>query len=375
MERKFIPTLRTGNGYTYLKVQGVIDEDNLLTRLTGQIQGNLLLLDLSEVERINSCGVRDWVNWLGQFSAMGVFVVMMRCSPAVINQVNMVTNFSAGAVVHSFFAPYVNPDTDEEKSILLYTRDLKDQWPLRAPQVRDEMTGVALEFDEFEESYFAFMSGLRGRDLGLSAEMEQLIAQFTPEHARMAAARQAPVSPPPPGAASMSFAAPNAVGGGLQRPAAPQRPQPMAAYPADLEDPTPRSSAPARVMPPAQQEATRQSPSMGRWEQASLPSPVAVRPSAPTPPSSAWSTAGSAVQALPGARPGGSPASDPAQMSGSVQNLPSSAYMMASSSQASAFMSSGGQNAVRSRTLLILIIGMTLLFLLMVALFAWLLFG
>lgn len=184
MERKFNPTLRAGHGHTYIRIQGVIDEDNALAQLTNQLQGNVLLLDLAEVERINSCGVRDWVNWLNNLTAMGLRVVMMRCSPAIINQVNMVTNFSGDAIIHSFFAPYFNPETDEEKSVLLFTRDLIGQRPVKAPRVTCEETGYAMEFDDFEESYFAFIAGLGEHDLRLAPEIVQMIESLTPEYGR-----------------------------------------------------------------------------------------------------------------------------------------------------------------------------------------------
>ena len=79
MERKFNTTLQAGNGFTYLKLAGVIDEDNTLAKIMNQIQGRVLLLDLAGVERINSCGVRDWVNWLNKITATGIQTVMMRC--------------------------------------------------------------------------------------------------------------------------------------------------------------------------------------------------------------------------------------------------------------------------------------------------------
>ena len=105
MESKFIPTLQAGNGYTYLKLKGILDEDNLLANLLSQIQGRLLLIDMAEIDRINSCGVRDWVNWLNQIQALGIAVILLRCSPAVVSQANMVTNFAADAFIPRFFGP------------------------------------------------------------------------------------------------------------------------------------------------------------------------------------------------------------------------------------------------------------------------------
>lgn len=180
MESKFIPTLQAGNGYTYLKLKGILDEDNLLANLLSQIQGRLLLVDMAEIERINSCGVRDWVNWLNQIQALGIAVILLRCSPAVVSQANMVTNFAADAFIHSFFAPYVHPDTGDEQSVLIFTEDIRQNLPVRAPKIFNEQ-GEELEFDEFEESYFAFISDPRILNYQISSDIQAVIQYYLPE--------------------------------------------------------------------------------------------------------------------------------------------------------------------------------------------------
>ena len=180
MESKFIPTLQAGNGYTYLKLKGILDEDNLLANLLSQIQGRLLLIDMAEIDRINSCGVRDWVNWLNQIQALGIAVILLRCSPAVVSQANMVTNFAADAFIHSFFAPYVHPDTGDEQSVLIFTEDIRQNLPVRAPKIYNEQ-GEELEFDEFEESYFAFISDPRILNYQISPDVQAVIQYYLPE--------------------------------------------------------------------------------------------------------------------------------------------------------------------------------------------------
>ena len=180
MESKFIPTLQVGNGYTYLKLKGILDEDNLLANLLSQIQGRLLLIDMAEIERINSCGVRDWVNWLNQIQALGVAVILLRCSPVVVSQANMVANFAADSFIHSFYAPYVHPDTGDEQSVLLFTEDIRQNQPIRAPKIFNE-SGEELEFDEFEESYFAFISDPRIMNYQISPDIQAVIQYFLPE--------------------------------------------------------------------------------------------------------------------------------------------------------------------------------------------------
>ncbi|MBQ9244317.1 MAG: hypothetical protein IJ165_14050 [Proteobacteria bacterium] len=198
METKFIPTLQAGNGYTYLKLKGILDEDNLLSNLLSQIQGRLLLIDMAEIERINSCGVRDWVNWNNQIQALGIAVILLRCSPVVVSQANMVTNFAADAFIHSFYAPYVHPDTGEEQSVLLFTEEIRKSSPVSAPKIFNE-NGEELEFDEFEESYFAFIGDPRIKNYQVSPDVQAVIQYYLPE----AATRQ-PVVGKPSGASVVS---------------------------------------------------------------------------------------------------------------------------------------------------------------------------
>ncbi|MBQ9396577.1 MAG: hypothetical protein IJU23_13815 [Proteobacteria bacterium] len=190
-QSKFIPTLQAGNGYTYLKLKGILDEDNLLVNLLSQIQGRLLLIDMAEIERINSCGVRDWVNWLNQIQALGISVILLRCSPVVVSQANMVTNFAADAFIHSFYAPYVHPDTGDEQSVLLFTEDIRQNQPIHAPKIFNE-AGDELEFDEFEESYFAFISDPRIMNYKIPDDIQAVIQYFIPE----AATRQPVIASP-----------------------------------------------------------------------------------------------------------------------------------------------------------------------------------
>lgn len=213
METKFIPTLQAGNGYTYLKLKGILDEDNLLSNLLSQIQGRLLLIDMAEIERINSCGVRDWVNWNNQIQALGIAVILLRCSPVVVSQANMVTNFAADAFIHSFYAPYVHPDTGDEQSVLLFTEEIRKSSPVSAPKIFNE-NGEELEFDEFEESYFAFIGDPRIRNYQVSPEVQAVIQYYLPE----AATRQ-PVVGKASGASSVSspvqsYGSPGGYGGG-----------------------------------------------------------------------------------------------------------------------------------------------------------------
>ena len=118
MSQKFQASVHHRDDVSYVKLAGVIDEDNELTSLTDKIPAGTAVIDLGEIERINSCGVRDWVNWLTKLEGQATKAVLVECSPAIVAQINLVNNFTGSGVVKSFYVPYFCPDCDEEKVLL-----------------------------------------------------------------------------------------------------------------------------------------------------------------------------------------------------------------------------------------------------------------
>src|SRR5690349_11499419 len=94
MSQKFQASVQHRGDVSYVKLGGVIDEDNELTDLVDKIPAGTAVIDLGEIERINSCGVRDWVNWLSKLETNGTRSVLVECSPAIVAQINLVNNFT-----------------------------------------------------------------------------------------------------------------------------------------------------------------------------------------------------------------------------------------------------------------------------------------
>ncbi len=161
MNQKFQATIQQRGEVTYLKLAGVIDEDNELFDLLDQLGSGTVVINLADIERINSCGVRDWVNWLAKLEKKGAKVVFVECSPAIVAQINLVNNFTGNGVVKSFYAPYFCPSCDLEKVLLIEMDEMKAMDTPKAPVCRcDECDGV-MDFDDMEESYFAFVTTAR----------------------------------------------------------------------------------------------------------------------------------------------------------------------------------------------------------------------
>lgn len=179
MARKFYLGANTVEDVTFLKIAGVVDEDNTLANSVKKIEGRTVLIDLSGVERINSCGVRDWVNWLNDLERKGKQVILVRCSPCIVNQINLVNNFVGGGMVKSFFAPYYCGKCDQEQLELLQVENFHDMAAPSAPSMRGDrcqQLRCEMEFDDIQDAYFAFLPRNTGRvvDSRLQKHIESL---------------------------------------------------------------------------------------------------------------------------------------------------------------------------------------------------------
>ena len=180
MSHKFQSSIQHRSDVSYVKLGGVIDEDNELADLADKIPRGTAVIDLGEIERINSCGVRDWVNWLSKLENNGTRSVLVECSPAIVAQINLVNNFTGNGVVKSFYVPYFCPECDEEKVLLVEATDMGPP-PHEPPTCRCDECDLVMDFDDMPDSYFAFLSNQRKlvepdlingamRDLGRSSD-------------------------------------------------------------------------------------------------------------------------------------------------------------------------------------------------------------
>ena len=138
-----------------ISVGGVIDEDADFTphALTGATSAKLFL---GGVKSINSCGIREWIKWIGTAGMASIEYV--ECPKIIVDQINMVQGFlpSQGKVL-SFYVPYYSDDSGTEKNVLFtYGQEYGDQGLQKTPEVKDE-AGAAMEMDVVEAKYFKFL--------------------------------------------------------------------------------------------------------------------------------------------------------------------------------------------------------------------------
>ncbi len=148
-------------GHVLVEISGEIDENADFTELRRRLKG-AVVFQLGEVRRINSCGVREWVNFVRELAVPGPGGVpdltFTHCSPAIVTQLNMIYNFRGQAKVRSFMAPYVCPECDHEEEKLL---DVATHFPGRTrvpPEFSCARCSARLEFDDLPERYLSFLN-------------------------------------------------------------------------------------------------------------------------------------------------------------------------------------------------------------------------
>lgn len=141
-----------------LHLDGSMDENADLFDLIPMISG-VVRIDLGGVRRINSAGVRDWVNFIRQVQDRADEVTLSRCSPAIVMQMNMISNFRGEAQVQSIFAPLVCPECDREDDVLVsLTPEQLEVLPDGVPERPCPDCGAVMELDDIPERYFAFLN-------------------------------------------------------------------------------------------------------------------------------------------------------------------------------------------------------------------------
>lgn len=206
-------------GLTFLKVSGTVDETFSASQLSGQIRADTIL-HLGKVTRFSSFGVREWVRLMKDLQGRVKHCILVECSPAVVNQLNVVVDFAAGAHVKSVQLPYACQNCELDK---LVTVDVDAQ---RAellagtlPQVQCPQCKNPMVFDDLPGSYLAFLRDAAAPESGspmarFIASFEQAAPNLDAMESKAAAPAAAPSAPPPAPALDPTVPPPGMTGSG-----------------------------------------------------------------------------------------------------------------------------------------------------------------
>jgi len=132
------------------KLSGFLDENSDLAALA--TTSGELTISFKDVARVNSCGVREWVNILAKMG--GTTLKYEECPMIVVKQLNAVPDFQGTAKVTTFDAPYFCEECDEEAIKLLEVSQVKND---TAPEMKCEKCQKPLNFDAIPNQYFSFL--------------------------------------------------------------------------------------------------------------------------------------------------------------------------------------------------------------------------
>jgi hypothetical protein len=138
--------------HTEVTIIGVIDEHTDLTPLNAL--GGRVRFDLHGVRRINSMGCRAWTEAIKDLSSRAQ-MTFARCSPPIVDQLNMIHGFFSGGRVESFYGSMVCPTCDTDQLHLFDFEAVRDHGSLT--EVRCPKCSTPMELDDLEDQYLLFI--------------------------------------------------------------------------------------------------------------------------------------------------------------------------------------------------------------------------
>lgn len=140
-----------------IKLTGTIEENVDFTTLIGPVESKKMDFILKGVSRINSVGIKAWIKYFQGMAGKGVQLRFFECSTAIVEQVNLISNFTCGGAVESIFVPFCCNSCGTELLGLFRTADLK-KVNLQIPELKCSKCGGSATFDDIPEEYFGFIT-------------------------------------------------------------------------------------------------------------------------------------------------------------------------------------------------------------------------
>jgi ABC-type transporter Mla MlaB component len=135
-------------GATWIALTGHINERTDFTPLRKGAQR--IVLDLSGIDRINSIGVRRWMDFVRDCETAGIELTFERCSPILVNQMSMIRKFmGTRSRVKSILVPYFCAACKHEDDSVLEIAP----GAAIAPQLGCPKCRAPMQLDELPETY------------------------------------------------------------------------------------------------------------------------------------------------------------------------------------------------------------------------------
>jgi len=138
-----------------VKLAGVLDDTVDFETLIGPMP-RVILVECSQITRVNSIGVKRWMQYFALVPASQAQIVYVDCSPAIVEQFNMVVNFGGAGRIRSVQAPFTCMGCDHRFVEIYMTENLlKEKFNIgsrHCPKCKGEAV-----FDDHPAEYFSFL--------------------------------------------------------------------------------------------------------------------------------------------------------------------------------------------------------------------------
>lgn len=151
-------TKATKGNNIIVSLDGVIDDDVNWEQSLGYPPSppTEIHLECSKVSRINSVGVKGWIDYFHRLEVKKVPLHMWKCSPAIIQQINQVENFKCGATIHSLQASFSCDSCQHIFYETLTIKEILDQ-KLVIAHKKCPKCGASAAFDDLPKIVFKFL--------------------------------------------------------------------------------------------------------------------------------------------------------------------------------------------------------------------------
>jgi hypothetical protein len=138
-----------------VRLSGSIEESVNFEQLIGLPPAELHV-NCKDVPRINSVGVKSWIKYFQTVANKGTKLSFQECSTAIVEQINLISNFCCGGQVESIYVPFACTGCKSELVGPFKTEDLK-KLNMQVPDLKCPKCGGTAVFDDIPEEYFGFL--------------------------------------------------------------------------------------------------------------------------------------------------------------------------------------------------------------------------
>ena len=143
------------NNALHVRLSGSIEESVNFDQLLGPPAPDMVI-HCKEVPRINSVGVKAWIKYFQAAQQKGSKLTFTECSTAIVEQINLISNFTCGGKVESIYVPFSCTGCKSELVGLFRTDDLA-KLNMQIPELKCTKCGGKAVFDDIPEEYLGFL--------------------------------------------------------------------------------------------------------------------------------------------------------------------------------------------------------------------------